>query len=51
MVFIAFVNYDLRRTVPLLRTLQSISEWTWALSGLSLVFYCAYLGRQSSSAS
>lgn len=51
MVFIAFVNYDLRTTLPLLRTLQSVSWWTWALSGVSLILYCTYLGRQSSSMS
>lgn len=51
MVFIVFVNYNLHTTLPLLRTLQSVSWWMWALSGVSLVFYCTYLGRQSSSAS
>lgn len=51
MVFIVFVNYDLHTTLPLLRTLQNVSWWTWALSGVSLILYCTYLGRQSSSTS
>lgn len=50
MVFICFVNYDLHTTLPLLRMLQNVSWWTWALSAVSLVLYCTYLGRQSSSA-
>jgi hypothetical protein len=51
MVFIVFVNYDSHTTLPLLRTLQIVSGWTWAISGVSLILYCTYLGRQSSSAS
>ena len=51
MVFISFVNYDLHTVPPLLHTLQNISWWTWALSGISLILYCTYLGRQSSSTS
>jgi hypothetical protein len=51
MVFTVFVNYDLHTALPLLRTLQSVSWWTWALSGVSLILYCMYLGRQSSSTS
>jgi hypothetical protein len=51
MVFMTFVNYDLRTTLPLLRTLQSVSWWTWVLSGVSLIWYSIYLSRQSSSAS
>lgn len=48
MVFITFANYDLHTVVPLLRTLQGVSWWMWALSGVSLIVYCTYLGRQSS---
>ncbi len=51
MVFTVFVNFDSHRVLPLLRTLQSVSWWTWALSGVSLILYCTYLGRQSSSIS
>lgn len=51
MVFIVFVNYDLHTAMPLLRTLQSVSWWTWALSAVSLIVYCTYLGRRSSSTS
>lgn len=50
-VFMTFVNYDLQTVSPLLLTLQSISWWTWGLSAVSLIAYCTYLGRQSSSAS
>lgn len=51
MVFMTFVNYsDLPAVQPLLRTLQSVSWWTWALSGVSVVLYCTYLGRQKQSA-
>lgn len=51
MVFMSFVNYDLHTTLPLLRTLQSVSWWTWALSAVSLVLYITFFGRQSSSTS
>lgn len=51
MVFISFVNYGLPSVLPLQRTLLSVSWWTWALSGVSLILYCTYLGRQSSSTS
>jgi hypothetical protein len=51
MVFISFVNYNLPTVLPLQRTLLSVSWWTWALSGVSLLLYCTYLGRQASSAS
>jgi len=50
-VFITFVNYNLHTALPLLRTLQSVSWWMWALSGVSLILYCAYLGRRLSSTS
>lgn len=49
MLFMSFVNYDLHTVPPLLRTLQSVSWWTWALSAVSLVLYCTFLGRQPSS--
>lgn len=51
MAFTVFVNHDLHTVLPLLSTLQSVSWWLWALSGISLILYCTYLGRQSSSAS
>lgn len=51
MVFTVFVNHDMHTTSPLLRTLQNVSWWTWALSGVSLIVYITYLGRQSPSAS
>lgn len=51
MAFTVFVNVDLHTRLPLLRTLENVSWWTWALSGVSLVVYCMYLGRQSSSTS
>lgn len=50
-VFISFVNYTLPTVLPLQRTLLSVSWWTWALSGVSLILYCTYLRRQSSSTS
>ncbi|HVA32638.1 MAG TPA: hypothetical protein VNG31_00730 [Candidatus Baltobacteraceae bacterium] len=51
MVFTAFVNYHLHTMLPLLRTLQNASWWMWTLSAVSLLLYCTYLGRKSSSAS
>lgn len=51
MAFTVFINDNVHTALPLLRTLQSVSWWTWALSGASLILYCAYLGRQSSSTS
>ena len=51
MVFISFVNYNLTTVLPVQRTLLTVSWWTWALSGVSLILYCAYLARQSTSAS
>jgi hypothetical protein len=51
MVFMSFVNYHLHTVPPLLRTLQSVSWWTWAVSAASLILYCSFLGRQSSSTS
>jgi hypothetical protein len=51
MVFISFVNYNLPTVLPFQRTLLGVSWWTWALSGVSLMLYCTYLGRQASSAS
>jgi hypothetical protein len=50
-VFISFVNYNLPTVLPVQRTLLSVSWWTWALSGVSLILYCTYLGRQASSTS
>lgn len=51
MVFISFVNYNLYTVLPLLRTLQSVSWWTWAISAGSVTLYCTFFGRQSSSTS
>jgi hypothetical protein len=51
MVFISFVNYSLPAVLPLQRTLFSVSWWTWALSGVSVILYCAYLGRLRDSTS
>ncbi|HTX58571.1 MAG TPA: hypothetical protein VMH02_02755 [Verrucomicrobiae bacterium] len=51
MLFITFVNYDLHAVLPLLRTLQSVSWWTWALSGISVVVYCTFFGRRPASSS
>jgi hypothetical protein len=51
MVFISFVNYNLHAVPPLLRTLQSVSWWTWAVSAISVVLYCTFFGRQPSSTS
>lgn len=51
MVFICFVNYNLHVVPPLLRTLQSVSWWTWAVSAISVILYCTFFGRQPSSAS
>jgi hypothetical protein len=45
MVFISFVNYNLPAVLPLQRILLSVSWWTWALSGASVVLYSVYLGR------
>lgn len=50
-VFTVFVNFDLHTELPVLRTVQTVSWWMWALSGVSLILYCTYLGRQSSSTS
>ena len=51
MVFMSFVNYNLATVLPLQRTLLSVSWWTWALSGVSLILYCTYLGRHAASTS
>jgi hypothetical protein len=51
MAFTVFVNNELHTGLPLLLVLQSVSWWLWALSGISLIAYCMYLGRQSSSTS
>ncbi|MGH7736649.1 MAG: hypothetical protein ACREMP_02085 [Candidatus Tyrphobacter sp.] len=44
MVFTVFVNSNLHTALPLLRTLQVVSWWMWAVSGVSLIVYCTYLG-------
>jgi len=51
MVFISFVNYNLPAVLPLQRTLLSVSWWTWALSGASVILYSVYLGRLGDSTS
>lgn len=48
MVFTSFVNASAPVVLPVERTLQSVSWWTWAVSAVSLVAYCAYLGRHKS---
>lgn len=50
MVFMVIVNSGLHPAPPLLSTLEDVSWWTAVLSMLSVVLYCTYLGRQSSSA-
>jgi hypothetical protein len=51
MVFISFVNYSLPAVLPLQRTLLSVSWWTWAASGASVLLYSAYLSRLGHSTS
>jgi len=51
MVFISFVNYNLPTVLPLQRTLLTVSWWTWALSGASVILYSVYLGRLRDSTS
>lgn len=51
MAFTVFADSNVHTTLPLLRALANVSWWTWALSAVSVIVYCTYLGRQSSSAS
>ncbi|MBV9718296.1 MAG: hypothetical protein JOZ77_03195 [Candidatus Eremiobacteraeota bacterium] len=51
MVFISFVNFNLPAVLPLQRTLLTVSWWTWALSGASVILYSVYLGRLGDSTS
>ncbi|HEV3153171.1 MAG TPA: hypothetical protein VGZ02_05165 [Candidatus Baltobacteraceae bacterium] len=51
MVFLSIVNYNMPGVVPLQHTLLSVSWWTWALSGVSVILYSVYLGRLGPSTS